>query len=120
MNQYMHQERRKSRKDAVYVTTSKHATYKAILGIFRRTRQTNSTQNLHFPKQCIIFAPSTNENAIRAPQGHLLRPRSVTIDDQRQSSIKTQKEHYSKADRRHRATNKTPDTRAVTNAPTIS
>lgn len=69
MNQYMHQERRKSRKDAVYVTASKHATYKAILGIFQRTRQTNFTQNLHFPKQCIIFAPSTNENAIRAPQG---------------------------------------------------
>ena len=53
-------------------------------------------------------------------RGHLLRPRSVTIDDQHRSSIKTQKEHYSKAERRHRATNKTPDTRAVTNAPTIS
>lgn len=53
-------------------------------------------------------------------RGHLLRPRSVTIDDQHRSSIKTQKEHYSKADRRHWATNKTPDTRAVTNAPTIS
>lgn len=69
MNQLLRQESRKIRKDVVYVTTSKHATYKAILGIFRRTRQTNFTQNLHFPKQCIIFAPSTNENAIRAPQG---------------------------------------------------
>lgn len=69
MNQYMHQERRKSQKDAVYVTASKHVNYKTILGVFQRTRQTNFTQNLHFPKQCIIFAPSTNENAIRAPQG---------------------------------------------------
>ena len=64
----MHQERKKSRKDAVYVTASKHATYKAILGVFQRTRQTNFTQNLHFPKQCIIFAPSTNESAQGASQ----------------------------------------------------
>ena len=85
MNQYMHQERRKSKKDAVYVTASKHVNYKTILGVFQRTRQTNFTQNLHFPKQCIIFAPSTNENAIRAPQeasittkvGHNRRPTPV-------------------------------------------
>ena len=69
---------------------------------------------------CIFFASSTKGSETRASQGHLLRPRSVTIDDQRRSSIKPPKEHYSKADRRHRATNKTPDTRAVTNAPTIS
>ena len=69
---------------------------------------------------CIFFASSTKESVTRASQGHLLRPKSVTIDDQRRSSIKTPKEHYSKTDRRHRATNKTPDTRAVTNAPTIS
>ena len=56
-------------KDAIYVTTLKRDTYKAVLGIFRRTRQTNSTQNLHFPPKCCIFAPSTNENAIRALQG---------------------------------------------------
>ena len=137
--------KKKSRKDTVYVTTSKHDTYKAILGIFRRTRQTNSTQNLHFPKKCCIFAEEkvASQQNIQASlifcirfafslhrqpkevwqeplRGHLLRPRSVTIDDQRRSSIKTPKEHYSKADRRHRATNKTPDTRAVTNAPTIS
>lgn len=43
-------------KDAIYVTTLKLATYKAVLGIFRRTRQTNSTQNLHFPPKCCIFA----------------------------------------------------------------
>ena len=73
---------------------------------------------------CIRFAFSLHRQLKEVWQeplrGHLLRPRSVTIDDRRQSSIKTQKEHYSKADRRHRATNKTPDTRAVTNAPTIS
>ena len=73
---------------------------------------------------CIRFAFSLHRQpmkVLREPlMRHLLRPRSVTIDDQRRSSIKTPKEHYSKADRRHRATNKTPDTRAVTNAPTIS
>ena len=73
---------------------------------------------------CIRFAFSLHRQPKKVWQeplrGHLLRPRSVTIDDQRRSSIKTPKEHYSKADRRHRATNKTPDTRAVTNAPTIS
>ena len=56
-------------KDAIYITTLKRATYKAVLGIFRRTRQTNFTQNLHFPKQYCIFAPSTNENAIRGSTG---------------------------------------------------
>ena len=30
---------------------------------------------------------------------HLLRPRSVTIDDRRRSSIKTQKQHYRAADK---------------------
>ena len=30
---------------------------------------------------------------------HLLRPRAVTIDDRRRSSIKTQKEHYRAADK---------------------
>ena len=30
---------------------------------------------------------------------HLLRPRAVTIDDRRRSSIKTQKEHYRSADK---------------------
>ena len=73
---------------------------------------------------CIRFAFSLHRQpmkVLREPRKrHLLRPRSVTIDDQRRSSIKPPKEHYSKADRRHRATNKTPDTRAVTNAPTIS
>ena len=73
---------------------------------------------------CIRFAFSLHRQPKEVWQeplrGHLLRPRSVTIDDQRRSSIKTPKEHYFKTDRRHRATNKTPDTRAVTNAPTIS
>ena len=48
--------KKKSRKDTAYVTSSKCATCKAILGVFQRTHQTNSAQNLHFPKKCCIFA----------------------------------------------------------------
>ncbi len=101
----------------------KFAFSKTMLYLCRRkpASQQNIQASLIF---CIRFAFSLQRQpmkVLREPRrGHLLRPRSVTIDDQRRSSIKTPKEHYSKADRRHRATNKTPDTRAVTNAPTIS
>ena len=40
---------------------------------------------------CIFFAPSTNEVLREPRRRHLLRPRAVTIDDRRRSSIKTQK-----------------------------
>ena len=49
-------------KDAIYVTTLKRATYKAVLGIFRRTRQTNFTQNLHFsPKMLYLCTVNQRE-----------------------------------------------------------
>ena len=43
-------------------------------------------------QKCIIFAVSKREKC--EPDGHLLWPREVTIDDRRQSSIKTQKQRY--------------------------
>ena len=109
----VHEKKSCTPKFKVYVFNTYTATYSTVLALFALFCLTSHHGFEQTAEKCIIFAEEKQHSAIwkqlslrsfafslhrqpmkvlRKPRRrHLLRPRAVTIDDRRRSSIKTQK-----------------------------